>query len=120
MKLSEIKLVTEAKLHRVELSDVDIWDRAGLEPVDLEIEFDYEEPSYSNHPYGEGTAREDHPAVIDISAVKLLKDANIYDDNEEKVLRVLAKGTDLLKEKDLVTKQQLKWLEDQVAEKMQD
>jgi hypothetical protein len=137
MKLQDIKSVTEAvkmaaptkpvrkynpNARIVELNNIDIWDEHGLEEADIEVEFDYEAPSYSNHPYGEGTAREDHGAVIGITEIRLLNDVNVrdMDDNVEKVL---AKGTDLMKEKTagglpLVSKANLKWLEDQVAEKM--
>jgi hypothetical protein len=118
MKLHELKSLSEARKQSVELKDIDIWDQAGLEPVNIEVEFDYEAPSGQDHPYGEGSAREELGAVVDIATVRLTKEANIYDE-DEKVVRVLKKGTDLMKEPFYKAKD-TKWLSDQVVEKMED
>ena len=111
MKLHELR----AKRFSTILLDVDIWDRAGLEPVNVDIDYEFEPSSHSDHPYGEGTAREDHPATVTILKVKLVKDANIYDD--EKVVKVLKSGTDLMKEP-FYTPKNTAWLEDQVKGEM--
>lgn len=138
MKLLDIKPVTEAVVkaapdrpkvqrgqttHFMELKDVDIWDESGLEDADVEVAFHYEAPSFSNHSYGEGTAREDHGSVIQIIEIRLLNDVNVLD-MDDNVAKVLTKGTDLMKEKTLkgglpiVSKRNLEWIEDRVAEYM--
>lgn len=113
----DIKSVNEARLHDIVLKDIDLWDHAGLPSIDLEIEFDYEPPVSQRHPYGEGSATEHLGAIVDIASIRAAKEANIYDD-DEKVVRVLAKGADITKEP-FFRKKDFDTLADQVAEKME-
>lgn len=100
MKLSDIKQLAEAKYapNSEVFKDVDLWldGTYGLETTDVEVEFDYEGESYTDHPYGSTTAREYHGAQVDILAVKLIADAKVYDDDGDQVIDTLKKGTDLM------------------------
>lgn len=86
--------------HSEVFKDLDYWldGSFGLESADVEVFYDYEPADYTDHPYGMGTAREHHPASVEIVAVELLKDSSVYDDDGDKVIDVMKKGTDLLQQ----------------------
>lgn len=96
MKLTqELLKLTESRGLSRKFSNLDIFQPDGLESVDVEVKYHYEAASYSDHPYGEGSAREHHPASVELISVKLLSDADIENDQGE-VTATLAKGTDLI------------------------
>lgn len=98
MKLSDIKpTLREARTSTIDFSGVDIWDEAGLGPVDITVEYEYEAASHTDHPYGEGSAREHHPAEINLVSVKTTSAAEQFDENGE-VTGTLPVGTDLMKQ----------------------
>lgn len=122
MKLSEIKsTIKEARGFTEVFKDLDLWQGVGsktnMASADVEVEYDYEGPSHSDHPYGEGTAREHHGSTVGILSVKLLQDADEYNDEDEKT-GVLKKGTDLLKQSWWDNKW-TDWLANQIAERME-
>lgn len=94
----ELMGLRESHNQAEDFEDLDLWANDGLENVDVEVEFDYEGASYTDHPYGMGTAREHHPANIDLISVKLKNDAKLYDKDGNHVIRILKKGTDLMNE----------------------
>ena len=75
--------------------DVDIWADSGLEAVDVEVWFDYEPESYTDHPYGSTYARERHSSEVDIDQVNLKMDAKRYNEDGEE-LEVVKAGTNLM------------------------
>lgn len=80
-------------------TDLDIWQSVGsksdLDSADVDVFYDYEAASHDDHPYGSGTAREHHPAQIQITAVVLAEDADRFDEDGE-VIGKLKEGTDLM------------------------
>lgn len=103
--------------------DLDIWlgvgSKSNLESADVEVDYDYEPADYTDHPYGMGTAREHHAASVDVMAVRLIKDANEYDEDGDKVVKVLKAGTDLM-EQPWWQADWTEWLADKIAEKIGD
>jgi hypothetical protein len=121
MKLSEIKTLKEARGGFTEnFEQLDLWTGIGsktnLESADVEVEYDYEAPSHTDHPYGQGTAREYHGSSVDIWSVKLTQDAKVYDEEGDKVVDVLKSGTDLMQQPWWQGKW-TEWLAGQIREK---
>jgi hypothetical protein len=82
MKLTDLKRHQAALRRRPPkttevFKDCDLWMARGgasdLGEADVEVEFDYTPASFSDHPYGSGTAREHHPSSLDIQSVTLVK-----------------------------------------------
>lgn len=78
--------------------EIDIWDASGLQPASVKVFYEYQAASFSDHPYGDTTAREHHPAEISIDKVELLNDTEMLDNDGNTVVKVLVCGTDLMKE----------------------
>lgn len=101
MKLSELKSLTESRGYRPEsmvIYDMDYWTEDGdygLAAADVEVEYSYEPAHHTDHPYGSTTAREHHPASVEILSVKLLSDATVYDAEGDKIVGELKAGTEL-------------------------
>ncbi len=96
---------------------VDIWNNEGLESLDVEAFYYYESSHYTDHPYGDTTAREHHGAVIDLTSVIALEDGKVYDEDGDQVLRVIPKGTDLMK--DPIWKEDFtEWFADEIAKEL--
>ena len=102
MKLSELRM-KESRSHHdtMEFAGCDLWlgrgSKSDLDIADVTVEFEYEAPSHTDHPYGEGSAREYHASTVDILAVRLDDDTDRRDDNGD-VIGQLKAGTDLTKE----------------------
>ena len=79
--------------------ECDLWlgkgSQADINVADIDVEYDFTPASHTDHPYGEGTAREYHPAEVNILSVKLRNDVDRTDEDGN-VIGKLAKGTDLL------------------------
>ena len=115
--LQELLQLRESGGYTETFKDLDIWrgigSKSDLDAADVDVTFDYER-SHTDHPYGAGTAREQHGAVVDIKSVKLLKDTAERDD-DNKVAGTLPKGTDLMKQT-WWQKEWTSWLENSVGE----
>lgn len=87
----------------------------GFDEFDVEVEFDYEGPSHSDHPYGSGTAREDHPASASVILIKTA-DAVVQLDENERILKIWPKGTDVttLPGWKMVEKMNMKFIENEI------
>ena len=100
--LQELLALKEAhhNEHSEVFKDLDYWidGTHGLESADVEVFYEYEGADYTDHPYGSTTAREHYPASVGILAVELLKDSSVYDEDGDKVIEVMKKGTDLLQQ----------------------
>lgn len=103
MKLSELRHLRESRPHSDSMTfkDCDLWlgvgSKSDLDMADVSVEFEYEAPSHTDHPYGEGWAREYHGSSAEILAVRLVHDTNRLDEDGE-VIGVLKAGTDLTEE----------------------
>jgi hypothetical protein len=93
------------------LSNLDILNDEGFDNFDATAHFYYEADDYTDHPYGEGSAREYHPASIELNKLIAEHDINVIGEDGD-VVRTVAKGTDLMTDKawsdklaDLVTDQ---------------
>jgi hypothetical protein len=87
MKLSAL-YVTEARSYvsSETFKDCDIWDEDGWGSADVKVEYDYEPEDYTDHPYGETTAREHHPATLDILTATLLTDLEQFNEDGNLVM----------------------------------
>ena len=121
MKLHEIKRVHEARNPTETFKDLDLWlarnSDSNLDSADVEVEYEHEAPSYSDHPYGEGSARERHGSSTGIISVKLLKDAHERTEGGEEIVKTLPKGTDLMKQS-WWKSEWTDWLADKIGEKL--
>ena len=103
MKLSELRTLKESRPHHdtMKFEGCDLWlgrgSKSDLDTADVTVEFEYEAPSHTDHPYGEGSAREYHASSVDIIAVRLDKDTDRSNEDGE-VIGKLKAGTDLTKE----------------------
>lgn len=80
-----------------EFSEVDIWqghNEVELASADVVVEFYYEPASYTDHPYGSGSAREHHPAELSITSITLKHDTDIVDADGD-VVGQLEAGSEL-------------------------
>lgn len=131
MKLSDLKSLTEdqkSKRHHggdeEHFELLDLWqgrdsDMAGLESADVDVEYEYEPPDYTDHPYGSTYAREHHGGVAHVGAVRLCRDAKIYDDDGDKVIGTLKAGTDLTDQK-WWKSSWTDWLSDKITKQVED
>ncbi len=120
MKLSEIKTLSESHHGDEEhFKLLDLWQdgASNLESADVDVEYDYEPPSYDDHPYGSTTAREHHGGFATVSAVLLSHDSKVYDDDGDKVVSTLKAGTDLMKQK-WWKSSYTDWLEEKISDKI--
>jgi hypothetical protein len=77
MLLKQLIPLGRRKLHTHRILDLDLWeggDTCDMGAAAVEVLYDVEAASHSDHPYGEGTAREHHPAEIELHSVRLLDD----------------------------------------------
>lgn len=100
MRLSEIKTF---KANGPSTRDfvVKKWDGhepAGakfIEPFDVLVTYEYEDFGYSDHPYGEGYAREQHGASVVIVSLEANEPVKLIDDETGKLIKDFPKGTKL-------------------------
>lgn len=99
MKLSEIKKSRPGKGIET-FTKFGPWagDGPDLDVADVEVKFVYTGPSHTDHPYGEGSAREYHPEEVELESVKLVKDTDRFNEDGE-VSGQLKAGTDLMDQK---------------------
>jgi hypothetical protein len=107
MKLSEIR----KQLPSHKRLNVDLPESSGMGYCLLEVDYDYDGASFTDHPYGSTSAREEHPAQVSIIAVRNTKDQERYDANGQDVLEIIPRGTDLSK---------LDWWDDEMSEIVSD
>lgn len=119
--LQELMALKERRQPSKVFNDLDLWLEQGtksdLEAADVEVFYDHEPASHSDHPYGDTTAREYHGSNMDITEVLLLKDTNRYDGDADKTVGMLPKGTDLLKQP-WWNKKWSEWLADQIQDEL--
>lgn len=114
--LKELLAMREARHNPTQdFEDLDLWHdgASGLESADVEVEYEYEGASHTDHPYGMGTAREHHLASVEVVAVRLKKDAKVYDDSGDKIVATLRAGTNLVSQ-GWWKKSYTKWLADKI------
>lgn len=93
------------------LKDIEVLDSASIVPFDARVIYEYEAVDYSDHPYGNGTARESHSATVQIISVKNTTIITQLD-NEGQPLKELPIGTNVMK-MDSWNKDCLAWFEEQ-------
>lgn len=71
------------------------WEQNGFDEFEIIASYEYEGSSHSDHPYGEGSAREYHAASGQSTKIVLAQDVEQYDDNGETVLKTWPKGTNI-------------------------
>lgn len=111
------------KLHEIKRRDTKFTKTVTVEPADgiygkfkVEVDFEYEAPSTSQHDDDDASTRERHAATIDITSIKLAQNVTQHDEDGEKVGEH-KKGSDATKLKGW-TKQDEKHIEDELDEKM--
>jgi hypothetical protein len=104
MKLHELKSLSESRQRRPSSGEGEFvyegFDGFGPEgfivhPFDVLVEYYAEEASHSDHPYGDTTAREDHPAHLEVISLTANEDVLYFDEKDEKELKRFPKGTKL-------------------------
>lgn len=98
MKLSDLhrKPLRENSGGTRDFEDVTELGDELYEPFTMTVSYWYEGASHSDHPYGEGSAREHHAANWGIDSVKLKSAARHIDENEE-LIKEYPAGTDVTK-----------------------
>jgi hypothetical protein len=67
-----------------------------VEMFDIEVEYSVEDHGYTDHPYGQGTAREEHGSSVNIESAYTVSEVKCYDpENDEKVIKTFPKHTDV-------------------------
>lgn len=115
MKLSDIyKPILEDKDSTRDFEDVTELSDETYEPFTMTVAYWFEAGSHSDHPYGEGSAREEHPADWGITNVTLKSIANHLDENNE-IVKAYPVGTDVRKMPGWDLKLQA-WYEEKLAD----
>lgn len=102
MKLSEIKktvkLSPKSKDGKTSVTTHLFFDYINTmeEDIAVSVEYELEAASHSDHPYGEGTAREEHSAELVISSIKLTDDEELSNDDGDPSGRTLKADTELM------------------------
>lgn len=73
------------------------FEQNGFDEFEVEVIYDYVPASHSDHPYGEGTAREHHASTMDIIDIVTTKEVNQYDEDGVNVIKKWPKGSDVTK-----------------------
>jgi hypothetical protein len=96
MKLSHLfKLSESEKSSNMDLEIEELGDET-YEPFTIDAKVFYEEASFSDHPYGSGTARETHPASYGFDTLKVKTPAKLLNENGD-VKQEFAVGFDARK-----------------------
>lgn len=99
MKLSEIRNLHAPRTEQREF----VFDKFDhfegtmtqyIEPFDVLVSYECEDGGYTDHPYGEGSAREHHGFSCEVTSVTADEEVKIFDE-DEKLIRTIPKGTDL-------------------------
>ena len=103
MKLSEIRGLAEGKGPETRDFVVKKWDgnegyQQGtddvyVEPFDVLVTYEYEDLGYSDHPYGEGTAREHHGSSVVVTSLTSNQEVVLKNNDTDKVVKTYPKGT---------------------------
>jgi hypothetical protein len=119
--IQELLALRESNLLIHEFKDLDLWQDGtfGMDSADVDAHYEYEGRSHSDHPYGEGSAREYHGATCSVELVLLQKDTKVYDDEGDEVVDTLKAGTDLMKQP-WWKHEWTRWLEDKICESAED
>ncbi len=93
-----------------------------IEPADgyygdfnVDVEYELIPASYSDHPYQDTTAREHHPAEVNIMDLKADDKIQMFD-SDDKLIKEFAKGFDIEKLPGFKPKEHLKYFHDKVWE----
>lgn len=67
-------------------------------PFDIEVTYTLGEPSFDDHPYGNGSAREYHAGEVTLVSMETMEAVHLRDlEDEEKIVRTFPKGTSVSK-----------------------
>ena len=91
MKLSDL---FETKQHTFIFSGFSGMEDSGAADFNVKVTYEVEAGSHSDHPYGEGTAREDHPAQYHIVKLEADEAVQLTDDSGQ-VCSTYTKGKNL-------------------------
>ncbi len=98
MKLNQIKPIRNKRIPSMVLTiDGDMDDKTHYELFEVEATYEYEPDSHSDHPYGDGTAREYHTGSLGFIDLKLKTAAREVDPDTEKLIKEWPIGTDVTK-----------------------
>lgn len=103
MKLSEIRGLAEGSGPTEHDFVVKKWDgnegyQQGADdvyvvPFDVLVTYEYEDLGYSDHPYGEGKARENHGSSVVVTSITANEPVVLKNNDTDKVVKTLPKGT---------------------------
>lgn len=80
--------------------DFIIRDYDGVQPddmyvmMDIRVEYEVEDHGYTDHPYGQGTAREEHGSSVNVTVMETASEVVYYDAETDKPVKTFPKGTD--------------------------
>ncbi len=94
MKLSAL-FETSSNIGSKDFKSVDIWDGEDWGSANVRVTYEYEPSDYTDHPYGETSAREHHAASVSLSSVVLLEPLEKYADGDP-TGEVINIGVDLM------------------------
>lgn len=61
---------------------------------DIHVEYEVEDHGYTDHPYGQGTAREDHGSSVNVTVMKTAEEVTYHNPDTDEVIKKFPKGTD--------------------------
>jgi hypothetical protein len=96
MKLSEIKMIAEtvsADEFTVSKWDGNEPDEGYIKPFDVIVTYKKEDFGHSDHPYGEGSAREQHGMSVFDVVIKTAESVILMDDDGNEVIKTFPIGT---------------------------
>ena len=100
MKLSEIKIIRESASTYdfiVKKWDGNQPDGQYVKPFDVKVTYHVEDLGYSDHPYGEGTAREEHGKSVSVISIESAEVVEVMNEEGDKVLKTFPTGTPVAK-----------------------
>lgn len=86
---------SQGGFYQVTIKDCDIFqpDDCIVDPFSITIEYDVGASSHEDHPYGDGSARENFKGELEVKAVYSAEPVKILDSDTEKLIRTLPKHT---------------------------
>jgi hypothetical protein len=69
-------------------------DDAVVSMFDIRVEYEVEDHGHTDHPYGQGTAREEHGSSVNVTVMETNEEVTYHHPETDEIIKTFPKGTD--------------------------